>query len=256
MGVRKIGKAKGGGLFGPEALAALTERKYKGDSKLARRKRAILRHFREMWRHERGSRLPEDGSDHAAFSRMMDRRQEVSRRQLRYAVDRFVRDKDPFYREQKRPLRYWASNVDRFLRIGIDPARRAGVPRGRRRRGLAERAKTLLPGSTPGMAEDVLSQARRAESLLGAGAGHAWMDLVTWVRGRHRRIGWELVRELCTGPTTLCEDYLDWLAEQDWMGTRNVASLDPDGGAFARFRDDWSRTEPLGRDPVDGGFRR
>ena len=207
--------------------------------------------FRDLYRDTNGLELHFDGSDRKAVSVLLKNNRKIGMRALRRSAARFLTSTDPFHQRQGHPMRYWASNINVFLRPDARSRRR---PRLRSKGGcpLDTRIQNFLQDPSPTMLEGLRRDVERARAVFGRGSSHKYLDLAEWIGEEHRILGWKMLRILGIGQLTLCREYLEWIQAQDWMRHKSPSMLDPKGRMFERFRREWAGQETMGRDPITG----
>lgn len=223
------------------------------------RAQRLLSSFCATFRKKYNRRLEFDISDRKALSRMLKANPELRVRRLKQSIIVFFASRNPFLEELEHPLRYWASNVDRFLKkatpdmvVRIEGYTEMRRKKRRKNMPVSQRIRRILKDPTPDMVTGMQKDISRATHLFGRGAGHAYLDLAEWVGFQHRSVSRKMLRILGIGQLSLCREFLDWVESQHWISVRSLKMLDPGGKIFARFRTEWASNEALGRDPVTG----
>ena len=231
------------GFFPEEELSGMRRpvRSRGSDPRYAR----IISYFYDRYEMRRGVAPDCDASDFRQVSRMLKRNPKLKASQLCLSIHRYLNSEDPFHRDQGHPLRWWATHLNTFLR-----PRSTGRKKGPQN--LDQRIAAFLSDPTPDMDKGLRRDVGRAVGLFGGPGGHKYLDLAEEVGRRQRKMGWRLLLALGTGQLSLCREYLDWIEDQSWIKHKSPKLLDIEGRLFQRFREQWSRNDSLGRDPLTG----
>ena len=208
------------------------------------RHQKVVDHFFRRYKKIHGVDLVCDSSDFSQLKKLLKQVPEAKASFLCQTIHRFLDSPDPFHQKQGHPLRYWASNFNAFTTP--DKIESSKSPN--------ERVKDLVKSmAVPKLKELVY----RTECIAGRDSVHPFLDLFEFVTNtQSKNLDYEnpdgLWSKLGTGSLLLVEQYLDWIEEQDWIGSCSPAMFKSDSKLFLRFKQEWAKGEVMGRDPLTG----